>query len=60
MGNIMENEKHMATIEQVKIVETRLDKKIVIINEQGDEIHDLEIRINTLETMMRMIHEGGY
>ena len=44
--------------EEISLVEQRLNKKIQIINEHDDLIHDLYTEIARLQTRMELLHDG--
>jgi len=59
VGQLLDKESNLATIESVKIVQDRLDKKIIIVNENTNDIHELELRLVELETLLKMKDSGG-
>lgn len=44
-------------LNNVDVLEERLDKKIKIINEQHEKIHTLELRIEVLETKIELTQD---
>ena len=46
---LVEDEENMATKEQILVIEQRLDKKIQILNEKEEQIHNLELKLQALK-----------
>ena len=46
---LVEEEEHMATKEELEVISQRLDKKIQVLNEKEDQIHDLELELQELK-----------
>ena len=46
---LVEEEEHMATKEELEVISQRLDKKIQVLNEKEDQIHNLELQLQELK-----------
>ncbi len=46
---LVEDEENMATKEEITVIEQRLDKKIQILNETEEQIHNLELELQMLK-----------
>jgi uncharacterized protein HemX len=46
---LVEDEENMATKEQILVIEQRLDKKIQILNDKEEQIHNLELELQALK-----------
>jgi len=46
---LVEDEENMATKEEIAVIEQRLDKKIQILNEKEEQIHNLELELQMLK-----------
>tara|TARA_S200002703_G_scaffold126645_1_gene113207 strand:- start:17 stop:325 length:309 start_codon:yes stop_codon:yes gene_type:complete len=47
--SLVEDEENMATKEEIEVIEQRLDKKIQILNEKEEQIHNLELELQMLK-----------
>jgi uncharacterized protein HemX len=46
---LVEDEENMATKEQILVIEQRLDKKIQILNDKEEQLHNLELELQALK-----------